>query len=465
MTIPHAALTLFVLTLLLASPSNSSFPKESWNRTFEAMLTTFHEEYPGPLKDESTMIKALDACVKSIDKHASFLGPQDYAQLKHTTEGGLVRTGLTLGPKDDRDSFLMILAVKKGSTAAQAGIQRYDTIKAINGVPVGPFSLEKAATVLEKSAHLPITLRIAREGHEERAYILKPCFMPKKSCRSCPMPEKSLVYYRIKLFTEQTASQLEKELVQTVTKSTRGIIIDVRNNPGGLLQSAINCAALFVEKNSLIVSTRNLHGKSIAHYRTARAPLIRATPLVLLVNHTTASAAEIFAQALRIYAAQAAHGLFVTIVGTPTAGKGSLQRIRPLNEQYALKVTTALSIMADGTTFHTQGIKPDFSIATQSNSYEQLLPQSSPITTTTNCLSNLESCLFTKTLQHSYRRSVDSNDPHIACACTLIALLSHAHTYTPQLIPSYAKKLSWLQAHYLMPSTLGTSSNSPNRMT
>ncbi|MBA2306924.1 hypothetical protein H0W26_02225, partial [Candidatus Dependentiae bacterium] len=252
-----------------------------------------------------------------------------------------------------------------------------------------------------------------------------------------------LFYCRISLFTEQTASQLEAELIFNIAKTTRGIIIDLRNNPGGLLEAAISCAALFVEKNSLIVSTKNLHGKTMAHYHTQRHPLIKPVPLVLLVNRTTASAAEIFAQALRIYAAQAAKGPFVTIVGTRTAGKGSLQKIRPLYDTYALKITTAVSYMADGTTFNAQGIKPDFSLPEAALNESIMLdhftelPKKSVPTHKKNLLALL---------------NINSSDSYITCACSLIALISHVHTYTPHLVSTYPRKLSWLKAHYILPN-------------
>ena len=427
-----------------------SWVQGSWRKIFDAILTTFHQESPDFGKHESKMIQGLNAFVKSLDDHGAVLKPEDYRQLKQRTKGEFFRTGITVGPKGENDTFLMVLSVKKGSPAAQAGIQRYDSIQSINETPIGSLPLEESIKqLIHSKSSSPLRLLIARPGQKARSYTINPTVAQTKSCRGHLLLDHATFYCSITLFTQHTAAQLHAELTHNVNKKTKGIIIDLRNNPGGLLHAAIECAALFVEKHSLIVSTKNLRGEIIAHYRTQSHPLIKTTPLVLLVNTATASAAEIFAQALRLYAQQTATKLFVTIVGTPTAGKGSFQRLCPLPEKYALKITTGFSCMSDGKSFHKQGILPDFIL-----SEHQSVLIAPPSQT------------FNPVKQPSRKKLQDfrqmplvatpkqTTDPLTTCACSLIALLSHAQTSTPHLVSSYSKKLSWLQSHYIAPQTL-----------
>lgn len=274
--------------------------------------------------------------------------------------------------------------------------------------------------------------------------------MSKKSCSSVFIKERAILYCNIKLFTKTTAAELKKALTSMNFKKVRGIIIDLRTNRGGLLEAAIDSAALFVEKNTLIVTTKNLQKESIAQYRTEQHPLLKAIPVILLINKETASAAEIYAQALRVYAAQSKKRFFTALVGAPTAGKGSLQKIQQLSQGHALKITTAYSYMADGTCFHGKGISPDF---------------------------YLEESSLKKGSAHSFVQSRDTltllpdtsikmnsspllSDPSIACGCTLIALLSHLRTSTSSCNSSYKSELLWLQNHYINP-TKAQKSTSP----
>ncbi|MBA2307005.1 PDZ domain-containing protein, partial [Candidatus Dependentiae bacterium] len=181
--LPSILITLW-LTCMLETTLPSS-PTKRWSNTFDAVLKKIEEEHPSKLLQEPSMVNALNAFVKAIDAHASLLGGEDYTHIKHATAGGRFRTGITLGPKDDTDTFLMVLAVKKGSPAAQAGIQRYDKIKAINQIPVAPFSLEEnAARLTHTTDSSPVTLLISREYHEPITYSLRPAFLQKKSCHS-----------------------------------------------------------------------------------------------------------------------------------------------------------------------------------------------------------------------------------------------------------------------------------------
>lgn len=436
--------TALILLVTTAYGIQSSLSHVDWEGTFQEILSSLKKENHPALSNKTAMVSAFNSFIRAIDPYASFLDQTTYTQLLETTKGGLTQLGITLGPKDPIDDFLMVLAVKKNSPADQAGIVRYDRIKAINGIPVAPFSLEENSIRLRDSYTNSVALLITREHREPQTYILKPSFIEKKSCSSSFIEDHSILYCAVKLFTRETATELKKAVTQRDPKKVRGLIIDLRDNRGGLLEAAIDCAALFVEKNTLIVSTKNLQGESISHYKTEHQPVIRGTPLIILINKGTASAAEVFAQALRLYAAQSTKKQFVALVGTPTAGKGSLQKIQPIAQGYALKITTAYSSMADGSCFHAKGLSPDFYSEESSlqKDPEMVLHQK-------NSLMPLNQIPFFK--HTSKNHSILLSDQYITCGCTLIALLHHLQKHTPQFSSSYKTQLSWLQAHYYHP--------------
>ncbi len=449
-----------LMVFFFSSLYTTSIPlQEDWHQTFTSVFTTLKKESYLPTINRPSMIKALNAFVHSIDEHSSVLEPEEYKELIHTTSGGLFRTGITLGPKKPTDDFLMILKVEKGSPASRAGIQRYDKIKAIDSLPVISSSLEDNIARLS-GAHCSstVTLLIAREHQENFSCTINRSFIPKKVCCGYFLPHHSILYCALTLFTQQTSIQLETLLRHAHEKKVKGIIIDLRNNGGGLLKAALECTALFVDKGSLIVSTKNLHGSPLVQYRTERDPLSVTVPIILLVNQHTASSAEIFAQSLKLSAQKKNQKTFVSIVGTPTRGKGSIQEIKQINENCALKITTARYYMADGSSLHNKGIIPDFII----KEYEKLSPEVQRIQ---------ELFQEKKTSQRSFslqkkktapefekkpahKETLLKNDPQCACACTLITLFSHAKTHTPYLVGSYRTTLSWLQSHYVVPTDL-----------
>jgi carboxyl-terminal processing protease len=165
------------------------------------------------------------------------------------------------------------------------------------------------------------------------------------------------------MFTQQAAQQVSKILKEANNQKCSGIILDLRRNPGGVLESAIGMSGLFIKKNSLVVSTKNRQGKTISEYKTKTHPVLKSNvPIFILIDNFTASASEILAETLRFYSSQNDHTLMAFLVGSPTFGKGSVQEVIPLKDGYALKLTTMLYYTPNGTSPQTIGVKPDFHV-------------------------------------------------------------------------------------------------------
>ena len=203
----------------------------------------------------------------------------------------------------------------------------------------------------------------------------------------------------------------------------KGLILDLRDNGGGILQAAVDCAGLFLPKQSLVVSTKNRAGNIIDRSSTTREPLIRNLPIIILVNGNTASSAEVLAQALRIHAQKNQSPLspHVFIIGTQTHGKGSVQEVKPLSNNCALKITTAHYYLPDNASLHERGIKPDILLKPRYRKItKQLSKEDHPKT-------QAEKSMLSKEL---------SKDDHILSACNMLQILTNAD---PQNINSYEK--------------------------
>ena len=169
------------------------------------------------------------------------------------------------------------------------------------------------------------------------------------------------------MFSEGSAQQLEQLLTKAHKKEYKGLILDLRNNSGGLLPSAIDIAGLFLEKGSVVVTTKDKNGKVTEEYRTTRNPIASHIPIFILINNYSASAAEILAGALKIHADKKSdkkkkNNPLVFLVGTKTFGKGSVQEVIPISNNCAIKITTSLYFLPDNSSIQAEGIVPDFEI-------------------------------------------------------------------------------------------------------
>ncbi len=333
-----------------------SLQATNWTAITQEVQQIINSEFNNPITNGSSMSKALQAYAKEIDPYAQVLGPAEYRELLDTVSGGFYGIGLELQVKQESDPFLVVKNVSPESPAEKAGILPEDKILTINAKSVAGLSTHESIRKLRsEKRYAPLKLTIHRNKTDLLALSLRRELIQEKKCTCSFIKEHRILQCKIPLFTKRTAQELETFL-RKATKKPKGLILDLRDNPGGLLQAAVDCAALFLPKKSLVVSTKNRAGKIIERYYTTKAPIVQDIPIALLVNENTASAAEILAGTLRMH-----HGknLQVIIVGTRTLGKGSVQEVKPLSNNCALKITTAYYYLVDGSSVEQKGVIPD----------------------------------------------------------------------------------------------------------
>ncbi len=448
---------------------------QSWSQTMANVYHTVKKESYFPVQVNPAMIRALDAFAHEADEHASFLGPDDYKQLLTTTSGNFFGIGVELAPKKEDDEYAVVLNVKPSSPAEKEGLKRYDKIVAIDGTPVGTLSTTECINKLKgDKRYSAVTLDIIREKTGALKFIIQRDSIPEENCWCYYMPQQKILYCGLSLFTQQVPAQLEAALAKGLLKKPKGIILDLRDNAGGVLKSAVDCASCFLANRSLVVSTKGRNNRTIDQYFTQKEPLVRTDiPVIILVNNYTASSAEILAQALKIHSKKGrlvgrsirapqstAHQLspHIFILGTPTYGKGSVQEVKPVGNNCALKITTALYYLPDNTSIQEKGIMPDFVI-------KQKYPQSAEL--------KLLEKMYGKEQKHhkkeqtphklpkrnhkdahSQRMHALKKDYQVECACNLLLLLDLARSTVPQEVVTHEKAFHWLHDHFACPRSM-----------
>ena len=457
----------FYLGNVLASNQDDSI--SAWSKTMAEVFHTVKRECYFPVETEKAMIKALDAFTQQADAHSRFLGPAEYKELLKTTSGEFYGVGVELGPKQDGDATLTILSVKPGGPAHKEGVQKYDKIIAIDGTPVSSLTIEECVNTLKgNKRYSPVKLDIIRDK-KALSFTLTRDAIPEESCWCCYFPQQRIVYCAITLFTQQLIQQLEHALTKGIAKNPKGIIIDLRDNAGGVLQAAVDCAGLFLARQSIVVSTKGRNNRIINQYHTNRKPLVKLdVPIIILVNNETASSAEILAQSLKIHSQQgrkvtSAH---IFIAGTPTFGKGSIQEIKPLSNNCALKITTGLYYLPDDTSIQEKGIQPDIEI-------KQKYPPSAEIRLLEKVHGkeqrmrdnekkrdkDKEQLTKKRVRKPSYdaqsrRLHLLKKDYQVHCACTMINVLDLGKRTAPREVATHEKALAWLNEHFACPKKM-----------
>ena len=444
--------TIFTLIGILVLGTSVRCDYEYLSDTLSEVMQAITKDAYFPVDMQKASIKALDTFSKHVDEYTRFLGPQEYKELLATTNGGYYGIGIELGPKKDDEEFLMIVKVADGGPAQKAGIKRYDKILAIDSTQVGPHSMEdNLKKIRGDKDSSSVSLTIMRDNKPQTISVKRE-HLPTKSSWCAYLPQQKIIYCHIGLFTHQIAQDVEKALKKGLKKKPRGIILDLRDNGGGVLHAAVDCAALFLPKYSHIVSTKNRTGKVLNRYSTSTKPIMpNRIPVMILVNQYTASSAEILAKALKIHSAQQLLSPYYYIVGTQTYGKGSVQDVRPIGSECALKLTTALYYLPDGSSIQNKGVTPDIII-------KQKYPESEEIKLLNRLYRQQKVPLKVpsfKMLDHDTRRlKALKKDHQITCACNLIMLLDQAKQSNPQAIATHKKGLTWLKEHYVIPKKI-----------
>ncbi|WP_323846407.1 S41 family peptidase [Microbulbifer magnicolonia] len=317
----------------------------SFAKVFEQIRQGYIEEV-----DDSTLLEyAIKGMLQGLDPHSSYLDRESFDDLQANTTGEFAGLGIEVGLENNH---ITVVTPMDDTPAARAGLKAGDIILRLAGKSMRGVSLDEAVERMRGPIGSSVTLTIARKGYKEPFDVtLKRDTVRVRSVRSKILDE-GYGYLRISQFQLDTGNDVARE-VRKLQKNgeLKGLIIDLRNNPGGVLQSSVEVADAFLEEG-LVVYTEGRTESSNLSYSAEPGDLTEGAPLVVLINEGSASAAEIVAGALQDHRR-------AVIMGTDSFGKGSVQTVIPINSERAIKLTTALYFTPNGRSIQAQGITPD----------------------------------------------------------------------------------------------------------
>lgn len=358
---PAFSFSRWLLALSLSSSVWAATPEDGSDtlpldelRTFAEVLDRVKAAYVEPIDDKTLLENAIKGMLSNLDPHSAYLEPEAFKALQESTIGEFGGLGIEVGMDE---GFLKVIAPIDDTPAAAAGIEAGDLIVKINGQATKGLSMMEAVELMRGKVGTPITLTIVRDGGRPRDFTLTRAIIKVRSVRS-ELLEPNYGLIRISQFQVNTgnevASALSKLRRENGDKPLRGLVLDLRNNPGGVLQSAVEVTDHFL-KDGLIVYTQGRMPNSEMRFNADANDPSDGVPLVVLINAGSASASEIVAGALQDHQR-------AVLMGTDSFGKGSVQTVLPLNNDRALKLTTALYFTPKGRSIQAQGIEPDIQV-------------------------------------------------------------------------------------------------------
>ncbi|OHE16399.1 MAG: peptidase S41 [Syntrophobacterales bacterium GWC2_56_13] len=319
-------------------------------KTFTEILDRVEKEYVEPVDSDKLMQGAINGLMKSLDPHSSFMTAEMYKELEVETRGSFGGVGIEITLLKD---VLTVVSPIEDTPAYNAGVKAGDQIIRIDGKSTKDITIMEAVSKLRGPKDTTVTITIMREGMAKPKDISITRSIIKIRSIKSKIFDDHVGYIRISSFQERTGDDLKKALreIEAKGRPLKGIVVDMRNNPGGLLNQAMEVSDAFL-KRGVIVSTRG-RSKSMESKSTAKDDGDEPTcPLVVLVNEGTASAAEIVSGALQDNGR-------ALVLGTQTFGKGSVQTVIPLEDGAAMKLTTAKYYTPKGQSIQAEGITPD----------------------------------------------------------------------------------------------------------
>ena len=318
---------------------------------FAEVLAQVKKHYVEETQTKDLVHGALRGMLASLDPHSSFMTQDMFKEMQVETKGEFGGLGIQIGVKNNR---LTVIAPIEDTPAFTAGIQAGDVITKVDETPTKDLTLMEAVQRMRGARGTSVHLTVEREGTENPLdFTLTRDIIKIQSVRS-KLLEGNLGYVRINQFQESTAEDLTREIDSLVPKDIQGLIIDLRNNPGGLLTAAVGVSEQFLDAGRLVVSIQGRNGKK-DEYRARTTSKNYEYPMIVLVNHGSASASEIVAAAMQDWGK-------AVIIGTTTFGKGSVQTILPLSDGSGLRLTTAKYYTPNGKSIHSIGVQPDIVI-------------------------------------------------------------------------------------------------------
>ena len=315
------------------------------------VMSQVEREYVDPVDDHRLLQAAVRGMVSSLDPYSAYLDGNEYDDIKISSSGEYSGVGIEVSMEDGQ---VVVVAPLDGSSAAEAGIRAGDVIATIDNVPVNSTTLDDTIGRMRGKEVTTVKVGIVREGSPEPLqFTLKRSRVQLHSVAS-QLAEPGFGYVRISEFSETTGQELDAALAglrKTNRAPLKGLVLDLRNNPGGVLEAAVAVADAFLD-SGVIVSAKGRTPESKFEMSATPGDALKGAPIVVLVDGGSASAAEIVAGALK-------DNHRATLMGRTTFGKGSVQTVLPLGDDRALKLTTSLYYTPSGASINHRGIVPD----------------------------------------------------------------------------------------------------------
>lgn len=331
---------------------------------FADVLARVEQDYVTEINDEEAMEAAIQGMLASLDPHSSYMNATEYRDMQTQTRGEYGGLGIEV---TSEEGVVRVVSPIDGTPAARAGIQAGDYLTAINGESIVGLTLNEAVRRMRGEAGSTITITVARESTDPFDVTLTREIINVRAVVARVDGDIGII--RISTFNERTGSMLQ-DAIRTVRRDTggrlRGVVLDLRNNPGGLLDQAIEVSDAFLDGGE-VVSTRGRQPEDVQRYNARRGDDLAGVPIVVLINGASASAAEIVAGALQ----DRNRGV---VVGVDSFGKGSVQTVIPLQggRDGALRLTTARYYTPAGRSIQGAGITPDIEVASRRISAEDI---------------------------------------------------------------------------------------------
>ncbi len=344
-----------VYTVVAEKPviSVQSLPLEEL-RAFSDVYARIKNDYVEEVDDKTLIENAIRGMLTGLDPHSNYLNVDEFRDLQVGTTGEFGGLGIEVGMED---GFVKVISPIDDTPAAKAGVEAGDLIIRLDDTPVKGMSLNDAVKVMRGKVGTDIHLTIIREGEDKPLNITITRDIIKIQSVKYRILEEGLGYIRIASFQSRTAKSVvdaAKALKKENGGPLKGVILDLRNNPGGVLTGAVGVSDAFLEKGKIVFTKGRIEDSQL-RYDASPGDVIDGVPLIVMVNGGSASASEIVAGALQD------HNRAI-IVGTKTFGKGSVQTILPLKGNNALKLTTARYYTPLGRSIQAEGIEPDIEI-------------------------------------------------------------------------------------------------------
>lgn len=341
-------------------PSNNVYQEL---KLFTDVLMLIQKYYVQEVDNKKLIYGALNGMTKSLDPYSEFMEPNLYKEVKIETSGEFSGLGIRIAIKN---GYLTVITPMPGTPAYKAGVLPGDRIIKIDGQDTKDISLLEAVQKLRGPKGTVVNITIAREGEKAPIDYKITRDTIKMESVNYKMLEGNIGYVRINEFSEKTAEDLEKALKELEKQKMQSLVLDLRNNPGGLLGMAVEVSKKLLAEKKLIVSIEGRDKATGTKFFADEISSHPAFPLVVLVNEGSASASEIVAGAIQ----DNKRGV---ILGTQTFGKGSVQTIIPLSDGSGLRLTTAKYFTPSGRSIHEKGIAPDIVVDVPKESKEQLM--------------------------------------------------------------------------------------------